>query len=114
MADGRAVVAIATMDTKGRELEYVAGRLRAEGAAVVVVDVGVHGPAVGKRDVSGGAVADRPPAGRDAVLGLADRGEAVTRMGEALVAWLAAEHAAGRVAGVIALGGSGGTALVAP
>lgn len=35
-------------------------------------------------------------------------------MGEALAAYLLREHAAGRVGGVLGLGGTGGTALIAP
>ena len=51
------VYAVATMDTKGHELAYVAERLRAAGIAVVTVDVGTMGPPV--------AVARRRP--REAV-----------------------------------------------
>jgi uncharacterized protein (UPF0261 family) len=42
----------------------------------------------------------------------AARGEAVTAMGQALCRYLQEETAAGRVSGVIGLGGSGGTALI--
>jgi uncharacterized protein (UPF0261 family) len=52
------------------------------------------------------------PDGPDAVFAAGDRGAAVAAMGIALCNFLVSEHAAGRVAGVIGLGGSGGTALV--
>ena len=104
---GAAVYAIATMDTKGDELRYVAARLREAGAEVKTVDVGtreapVVAPDVPREEVLG----DRtlPPSG--------DRGAAVTAMGEALKDYLLAESASGRVAGVIGIGGSGGTALI--
>src|SRR5690606_2512715 len=43
-----------------------------------------------------------------------DRGAAVTAMSEALVAFLSKQYAEGAVSGVIGLGGTGGTALIAP
>ena len=61
-------------------------------------------------------VADCHPttAGRAVALSRADRGEAITAMGEALTCFLRREHEAGRVAGVIGIGGSGNTALITP
>ena len=48
----RFVYAIATMDTKGVELIYVADCLRAAGMQVKVVDVGTGGLPTGKPDVT--------------------------------------------------------------
>lgn len=103
----RSVYAIATMDTKGEELSYVADTVRETGVPVVTVDVGVHDSPTVAPDVD-----------RQTVLGdrsidpLGDRGTAVTEMGEALRDFLRKESQAGRVAGVIGIGGSGGTALI--
>src|SRR4051812_7810303 len=108
------VYAVATMDTKGHELAFVAERLRAAGAAAVTVDVGVKDPPTVPPDVGRERVAAWHPGGAAAVLGHTDRGRAVTAMAEALVEFLRREHAAGAVAGVLGLGGSGGTALIAP
>jgi uncharacterized protein (UPF0261 family) len=109
-----AVYAVATMDTKGHELAFVAERVRAAGVPAVTVDVGVKDAPTAPPDVPRDRVAACHPRGAGAVLGHADRGQAVTAMGEALVEFLTREHAAGKVAGVIGLGGSGGTALIAP
>src|SRR5205814_2270778 len=54
------------------------------------------------------------PRGAAACLGKSDRGEAVMAMSEALVRYLLAEHAAGKVSRVIGIGGTGGTALITP
>ncbi len=108
------VYAIATMDTKGDEIGYVAECARNAGAEVTVVDVGTQSDALGSPDVSRETVAACHEGGTDAVLGHTDRGEAVTVMGEALCAYLLKEYAEGNVAGVIGIGGSGGTALVTP
>jgi uncharacterized protein (UPF0261 family) len=110
------VYAIATMDTKGQELAYVAERLRAAGIGVVTVDVGTKEPPVVMPDVTRESVAAFPltPVGRTFALAGADRGQAITAMGEALTRFLLREYEAGRVAGVIGIGGSGNTALITP
>ena len=106
------VYAIATMDTKGSEIAFVAERIRSCGIEVQTVDVGTKAPAIGMPDVSREQVAARSPDAH--ALTLTDRGEAVTAMSAALVEFLVAEHAAGKVAGVIGIGGGGGTALITP
>jgi uncharacterized protein (UPF0261 family) len=112
----RSIYAVATLDTKGHELAYVAERLRGAGIDVVTVDVGTNEPPVVAADVTRDAVAASHPsaAGRAVALGGADRGEAITAMGEALTNFLLREHEAGRLAGVIGIGGSGNTALITP
>ncbi len=109
----RAVYAVATMDTKGHELAYVADRLRAAGIDVVTVDVGTMAPPVAVPDVTRETVASCHPSadGRSTALARGDRGGAITAMGEALTPSSAGEHEAGRVAGVIGIGGSGNTAI---
>jgi uncharacterized protein (UPF0261 family) len=109
-----AIYAIATMDTKGEEIDFIAGQIRACGGIVVTVDVGTKDPAAVAPGVSREAVAGHHPGGAGAVLGKTDRGHAVAAMAEALAAFMLAEHAAAKVAGVIGVGGSGGTALIAP
>jgi uncharacterized protein (UPF0261 family) len=108
------VYAVATLDTKGRELAFVAEAVRAAGVEVVTVDVGTAAEPVVAPDIPRETVAACHPLGPRHVLSQTDRGVAVTAMGEALVAFLLREHAAGHVGGVIGLGGTGGTALVAP
>ncbi|HZW29374.1 MAG TPA: Tm-1-like ATP-binding domain-containing protein [Isosphaeraceae bacterium] len=114
--DGSSVYAVATMDTKGHELCYVAERLRAAGIAVVTIDVGTKELPVATPDVDRATVADSHPttAGRIAARSGADRGQAITAMSDALRVYLRREHELGRVAGVIGIGGSGGTALITP
>lgn len=102
------VYAVATMDTKGEELAYVAACLRKAGARVKTIDVGTrHAPTV-TPDVTREQVAGDqhdPPV-------TLDRGAAVTAMGTRLRQFLSRESESGRVAGVLGIGGSGGTALI--
>lgn len=106
------VFAVATMDTKGIEIAFVAERLRACGVDVVTVDVGTMNSPVVVPDISREQVAAISSVGNP--LGKTDRGEAVTAMSAALVEFLKAEYAAGRVSGVIGIGGGGGTSLITP
>jgi uncharacterized protein (UPF0261 family) len=107
------VYAIATMDTKGEEIAYVASCLRSTGVAVTTIDVGVHQPPSITPDVSRAEVA----AARKStwhVGAIANRADAIEAMGHALQAYLLERHARGEVLGVIGIGGSGGTALITP
>ncbi|HYG77732.1 MAG TPA: Tm-1-like ATP-binding domain-containing protein [Planctomycetota bacterium] len=110
----KSVYAIATMDSKGDEIAYVARCARSAGASVVVVDVGTKDPATQKPDITREQVAAHHPKGAAAALGHTDRGQAVTAMSEALEVFLKKEFDAGKVSGVIAVGGSGGSALISP
>ena len=98
-----------TADTKGAELVYLRDLIRSEGLNAVIVDLSTtaHGEPA---DIPAHVVADCHPAGLDAVF-TGDRGTAVAGMS------LAFEHfmrSRDDVAGALGIGGSGGTALVAP
>jgi uncharacterized protein (UPF0261 family) len=99
-----------TFDTKGPELHYIAGLLRAEGLAVRTVDLGTRG-AGQEVDVTAAEMAACHPDGTDAVLGGDDRGAAVSAMTTAFERYVAGRDDIG---GMIGAGGSGNTALVAP
>jgi len=97
-----------TADTKGQELLYVKSLIQAEGVSVALVDVGTGVPTV-PVDIPASTVADFHPAGAQLVLGTDDRGAAVAAMGEAFGRYIAARS---DIAGVIGLGGGGGTSIV--
>ncbi|SED65075.1 Tm-1-like ATP-binding domain-containing protein [Rhodobacter sp. 24-YEA-8] len=104
----KTVLVIGTMDTKADELRFAADLIRAAGVPVRLVDVSTAGTVTGP-DVSAAEVAAHHPGGQAAVLGLGDRGQAVSGMALALSHWLLAQKDIG---GVLGLGGSGNTALV--
>ncbi|WP_213287331.1 Tm-1-like ATP-binding domain-containing protein [Bradyrhizobium sp. sGM-13] len=101
---------IGTFDTKAEELRYVADLLRDAGVRAVTIDVSTKTPA-DDADFSAEAVAAFHPQGADAVLKAGDRGVAVTAMSAALTNFIASRNDLG---GTIGLGGSGGTAIIAP
>ncbi len=101
---------VGTFDTKAEELRYVAKLLRDAGVRPLTVDVGTKTPAA-DADFSAQAIAAHHPQGADAVLKAGDRGVAVTAMSVALKNFIASRKDVG---GILGLGGSGGTAIIAP
>ena len=93
------IYAIATMDTKGEELTYVAQRIKTAGAQVVMVDVGTGQPPTVAPEITRETVAAAHPKGASAVLSLTDRGQAVSAMGEALREFLTREQGRGESGG---------------
>lgn len=105
-----AVHVVGTADTKGVELEYVRRIVAARGLTTVLVDVGTSGHA-SSADVTPTDIAQHHPDGPDAVES-SDRGEAGAAMAVALERFVVANR--DRIDGMLGLGGSGGTALIAP
>ncbi|GAA0520891.1 Tm-1-like ATP-binding domain-containing protein [Saccharopolyspora thermophila] len=98
---------VGTFDTKGTELRYVAGLL-ARGHSVVTVDLSTSG-AASNADVPAAAVAAHHPDGAEVVF-TGERGTAVAAMAAAFERFVVGRD----IDGIIGLGGSGGTALIAP
>jgi len=110
------VAVVGTLDTKGEDLAFLAGRLRAAGTGVIVVDAGTGEPdglALGPDDIDGEAVAAAAGTTRAALRAAGDRGQAVTDMGRGAAAVIAELAASGRVDGVLSAGGSGGSSIAA-
>ena len=100
------VVLLGTLDTKGEEYAFLRDRLREHRVDVLLVDAGVHEPSVqpdiGREELAAG-VAQLAAAG--------DRGAAVTAMAEGAERVVTQLHADGRLDGILALGGSGGSSI---
>src|SRR5690349_12545548 len=108
-----AVALVGTLDTKGPDFAFLAGRLRAAGAQVIVIDTGTGEPDGLAPDIDGEAVAVAAGTTRAELRAAADRGRAVTAMGRGAAAVVADLVAQGRVGGVLAAGGSGGSSIAA-
>ncbi len=99
---------VGTADTKGEELAYVKAQLAAAGQDVLLVDVGTRAPAC-PVEVTSVQVAACHPQGAEAVLATDDRGTAVAAMGKAFSAFMQTRS---DIAGVMGIGGGGGTSIV--
>jgi len=108
----KTVVMVGALDTKADDFRFVKGLIEAAGAATIVVDFGVMGspglePDIGRVEVAAAAGVDL------ARLASGDhKDEAMRVMAAGLAAVVARLHAEGRVDGILAMGGSGGTSIV--
>ena len=106
---------VGTYDTKGDELRYVKQILASAGLAARLIDVSTKASEQSRNvdvDVSARTIATYHPEGANAIYGVTDRGEAVAAMAIAFQMYVR-QHK-DEVSGLIGIGGSGNTALVAP
>lgn len=102
------ILVVGTADTKGEELTFLADRIRQAGGRPLIIDVGTRVPSI-KVDVARTLIAAFHPPGADAVLGGDDRGNAVAAMADAFARYIVTQTA---IAGIIGIGGGGGTSIV--
>lgn len=102
---------LGTLDTKGREIAFLRACLEERGRSAVVVDVGLFEPQGIAPDIARQEVA---AAGGAEVQRLLERPreEVMATMGRGAGEILNGLHAAGRLEGVLGLGGNQGTAIV--
>jgi uncharacterized protein (UPF0261 family) len=105
------VFLFATLDTKGREADFVRGLLASWGVSVTLVDVGaLDAPAVAA-DISRERIFELADTTLEAVRQKADRGEAVTKAAQGAARLAREAHARGEMSGILGLGGSAGTTI---
>ena len=107
------IAVLGTLDTKGAEHAYVAECLRQRGHEPLLIDVGTGAAPTVVPHLSRAEVAKAGQIDLDALMARHDRGECVTAMSEAAAVCLSALESAGKIDGVISLGGGGGTAIAA-
>ncbi|HRF48101.1 MAG TPA: Tm-1-like ATP-binding domain-containing protein [Anaerolineales bacterium] len=107
----KTILIIGTLDTKGVEFAYVRNLIQARGHQTCVLDSGVSGEPAFPPDITAEQVATAGGGSLSALRAAGDRGAALEVMGRGARVLAVAEHAAGRVDGVISLGGSGGTSI---
>jgi uncharacterized protein (UPF0261 family) len=111
MSAPRAVHLLVTLDTKAAEADYVRRRLRECGVPVVLIDTGCIGEPGMVADLSREQVFAAAGTTLAAMRAQGDRGEAVVKASEGATRLVLEAHAAGRLAGVMSLGGGGGTSI---
>ena len=106
-----AVLLVGTLDTKGVETAFVRDRLTAAGVAVVVADAGSVGPPHFPPDISRETVFVAAGTTLANVVKAGDRGTAVAAAAKGMAKIAADLHRAGKLSGVMSLGGSAGTTI---
>lgn len=105
------IVVLGALDTKGLEVQFLAAQIEQRGHYALVVDTGVMGepaftPAVTRRQV-----ADAAGTTLDALVGEADRGQAVTAMAAGVQRIVLDLLARGALDAIVGLGGGAGTSI---
>ncbi len=106
---GETIYVAGTLDTKREEVIFIRDIIRAQGHSVRIVDVSTSGKS-STADVTPSVVAGFHPRGHSGVF-TNDRGTAVAGMTLAFERWVRNQQ---NIMGMIGVGGSGGTALIAP
>jgi uncharacterized protein (UPF0261 family) len=112
MAETKTILVIGTYDTKDQELTFVADCIRRLGGAVVSMDVSVLGDPSQPTDISKHDVAAAAGRTIQDVIDAGDENLAMQSMAEGAARLTAELQAAGRIDGMIGLGGTMGTDLV--
>ncbi len=108
---GKTIAVLATLDTKGKEAQYLREQIEAFGDRALVVDVGVVGQPTTRADITREQVAEAGGTPLAKLLENPDREVAAPVMADGatkIVTGLAAE---GEVHGIVAMGGTQGTTL---
>ena len=105
------VALLGTLDTKGVEYAFLRDRLAALGVESLLIDAGVHAPLAVVPDVPRHEVARAAGADVDELAARGDRGAAVEALGAGAEAVVMRLHDEGRIDGILALGGSGGSSI---
>ncbi|MDR0808083.1 MAG: Tm-1-like ATP-binding domain-containing protein [Gemmobacter sp.] len=107
----RCILVTGTWDTKNDELSYIAGIIRAQGGAVLTMDVSVLGDPVEPADIGKHEVAAAAGSSIAQAVAAEDENAAMQIMATGAAKLAARLHAEGRIHGVIVLGGTMGTDL---
>jgi uncharacterized protein (UPF0261 family) len=107
------VVLIGTLDTKGVEFDFIRKQIKKAGCDVIVVDAGVLGAPQIKTNITRQQVAQAAGADVAALAKADDRGGAVMTMAKGAAQIASKLFAEGKLDGVMGMGGSGNSSIVA-
>jgi uncharacterized protein (UPF0261 family) len=107
----RSVVVAGALDTKAEEFQFVKEQLVRLGVTPIVVDFGVLADPPYPVDIGSQDVAQRGGATLSDLRRTKDKAEAMRVMSLGLSAVVAELHSAGRLDGILAMGGTGGTSI---
>lgn len=105
------IVVFIALDTKGEEARFVRDCIRNAGLHPLVVDVGVLGEPLISPDISNSEVAAAGGSSLELLRLDGDRNKAIEVMSAGATCIASRLYASGRLAGVLAVGGSGGTTI---
>jgi uncharacterized protein (UPF0261 family) len=108
---GKTIAVLATLDTKGRETEYLREQIARFGDQALVIDTGVTGEPAARPDISRQQVAEAGGMPLEKILESPSREVAAPVMAAGATAIVTRLAAEGRIHGILSLGGTQGTTL---
>ncbi len=108
---GKTIAVLATLDTKGRETEYLREQIARFGDQALVIDTGVTGEPAARPDISRQQVAEAGGMPLEKILQAPSREVAAPVMAAGATAIVTRLAAEGRIHGVLSIGGTQGTTL---
>ncbi len=111
----KTIVIPVTLDTKGEEAQYVKEQIERKGHKTIIIDVGVMGEPQTQADITREEVARAGGRSLEELVEAAEKGaertEGTNVMIQGLLKIVKELHSAGKLDGIISLGGSTGTAI---
>ncbi len=107
----KTIVLLGTMDTKGVEFGHVKEKIIEQGCRVIVVDAGILGKPKLESDITREQVAQAAGVNLKDLASSGDENEAMEMMSKGATAIIRELYQSGRLDGILALGGTMGTAL---
>lgn len=109
--DNKTIVVLATLDTKGREAEYLREQIRKFGHEALVIDTGVTGAPAAQADVTREDVAEAGGMALSEMLKNPSREIAAPIMADGATKIVAQLEKESKIHGIMAMGGTQGTTL---
>lgn len=107
----KTIAILGALDTKGQEFEYLKKEIEKRGFDTFVINVGVLGKPPFQPDVNAEEVASAGGADLSDLIQREDRGEAMAVMTNGAAIVVSKYFEAGKFAGIISMGGGGGTVM---
>jgi uncharacterized protein (UPF0261 family) len=107
------VVLLGTLDTKGREYMFLCDRVREHGVEVLLLDAGILGEPSATPDIGRDEIAAAVGLDIASLVSADDRGAAIDAMARGAAKVVLRLHGEGRLDGILGLGGSGNSTVVA-
>jgi uncharacterized protein (UPF0261 family) len=103
------IAVLGALDTKGPEFEFLRNEIEYRGCRALMIDVGVLGAPLFQPDITQEQVAEAGGANLEELRRKHNRAEAMGAMARGAAVIARQLHAEGRIHGLVAMGGSGGT-----
>jgi uncharacterized protein (UPF0261 family) len=108
---GKTIACVATLDTKGSEIEYIAGLLNRRGHNTLVIDTGTLDEPLLTPDITRQEVLKSANIEWEDSVTIGTQAQCAAKMADGLISLVADLHKSGRIDGIISIGGGMGTSI---